>query len=250
MNQIAVTIQTNRQTTIKSCIAENKRHLIQVLTVIGSYQSEYDNDTIRYMCNCLTENGVRSGGQLEVLNLENAEIMSRYSAGYRANSGSLYSSNSLNDCITLREIKLGKSLTSISGRDLSGCISLEKISVVDNPIYVSINGILYQYADNSDWTTSTRTQFGDGKWILIKVPASIQDSTLIKFEKVNQIAPNAFENTRLRTLIMGHIPPVCDSSAFSKEDISKITIFVPAESFNSYWCHPIWGQFNIQIIKQ
>ena len=250
MNRIAVTIRTNRQTTIKSCIDENKRHLIQCLTVIGSYQSEYDNDTIRSMCNCMTEMGVRSGGQLEVLNLENAEIMGKFSGGYITNSGSLWSSNSLYDCITLREIKFGKSLTHISGRNLSGCLSLEQINIADNPIYVSINGILYQYADNSNLTSSTRTQFGNGEWVLIKVPASIQDSSLIKFEKISQIAPNAFENTRLRTLIMGLIPPVCDSNAFSKEDISKITIFVPEESFNSYWCHPLWGQFNIQIIKK
>ncbi len=109
--------------------------------------------------------------------------------------------------------------------------------------------MLYQYADNRDWTISKRTPFREGEWILIKVPAAIQDPSLIMLEKVNRIDAGAFKDTSLKSLVMPSIPPTCDLGAFSEEDISKITLFVPEKSFNSYWCHPMWGQFNIQIRK-
>lgn len=250
MDKIAISIKTSPQNTINSCIAENKRHLIQKLTVVGPYQSEYDNNTIRKMCNTINEDGTRSGGQLEVLDLVNAEIMTRHLGYSRLNVGNIWSSNSLKDCLTLREIIFGKTLTSISGRDLDGCVSLQKIEVIDNPIYKSINGVLYQYADNRNWTISTRTPFREGEWILIKVPATIQDSSLIMFDKINQIEAGAFKDTSLKSIVMPSIPPTCNCDAFSKEDILKITLFVTEESFNSYWCHPMWGQFNLQVIMK
>ncbi len=100
MDKIAIAIKTSPQNTISSCIAENKRHLIHHLTIVGPYQSEYDNNTIRKMCNSINDDGIRSGGQLEILDLVNAEIM----ANYKCNVGSFWSSNSLHDCLTLREI--------------------------------------------------------------------------------------------------------------------------------------------------
>lgn len=248
MDKISVSIKTSPQMTISKCIADNKRHLIQELKVVGLYQSRYDNDTIRNMCNCTTVNGIRSGGQLEVLDLADAEIVESHNGINKYNAGSLWSSNSLNECITLREIKFGKSLTSISGRHFADCISLKKIDVTDNPIYTSINGILYQRADNCDWTVSVRRPFNEGEWILIKVPAAINDSKLIRFDKINRISSGAFKNTSLKTLVMSSIPPTCDSDGFDNVDIQNITIFVPKDSFNSYWCHPIWGKFNIKVI--
>ena len=249
MDKIAISIKTSPQNTISSYIADNKRYLIQKLTVVGPYQSKYDNDTIRKMCNTTNEDGTCSGGQLEVLDLVNAEIMDHQDGIYKYNTGSIWSSNSLKDCLTLCEIRFGKSLTSISGRDLDGCVSLQKIEVIDNPIYKSINGVLYQYADNRNWTISTRIPFGEGEWILIKVPATIQDSSLIMLEKISRIEVGAFKDTSLKSIIMPSFPPTCDCGAFSEEDIPKITLFVPEESFNSYWCHPMWGKFNIEILS-
>lgn len=196
------------------------------------------------------EDGSRSGGQLEILDLEASEIISHYSGSYICNSGSLWSSNSLHDCVTLQEIVFGKSLSSVSGRDFSGCISLRRIDVKDNPRYKSIEGVLYQYADNCDWTTSTRTPFGDGKWILIKVPATIQDSSLIKFDKINRIDDKAFEDTSLKSIIMPEVPPMCAHEAFAGVDPTTVTLLVPKESINSYWCHPVWGQFVIKAITE
>lgn len=247
MDRIAVTINTGHCATVASCIASNKRHLVQELEIIGPYQCRYDDETIRKMCNCINEEGVRSGGQLEVLDLSNAEIMDSCNGIYKTNVGSFWSSNSLKDAITLRKIIFGRSLESFFGRDVSGCISLERIEIVDNPLYKSINGVLYQYAKK--WTTPALIHFNDGEWILIKVPAAIQDSSLIKFDKINRIESNAFEDTRLRSLTMPAVPPICDLSAFGSQDLFMIKLFVPKDSFNSYWSHPIWGQFDIQIIK-
>lgn len=249
MEKISEAIKTSPSGSISSCISEDKRHLIQELKVVGPYQSRYDNETIRSMSNSITQEGLRSGGQLEVLDLTEAEIMDYQHGIYRCNSGFLWSSNSLKGCITLREVRFGKSLTSLSGRDFDDCISLIKIDVIDNPIYFSINGVLYQRADNSDWTVSIRRPFKEGEWTLIKVPAAINDSKMIKFDKINRITSGAFKNTSLRTLEMPSLPPSCERDAFDEDDIPKITLLVPAESFNSYWCHPIWGQFNIQIKK-
>lgn len=94
------------------------------------------------------EDGSRSGGQLEILDLEASEIKSEYSGPYINNLGSLWSSNSLHDCITLQEIIFGKSLSFVLGGVFSGCISLRRIDVKNNSKYKSIDGILYQYADN------------------------------------------------------------------------------------------------------
>lgn len=247
MDKIEVTVNTTNHTSIASSIAENKRHLIQILKIVGPYKSRYDNETVRSMCNCLNESGVRTGGQLEVLDLELADIMSEYSGGYITNHGDLWSSNSLHDCITLREIRFGKSLISLSGRDFSGCSSLSKIEVTnDNPVYRTINGILYQYAENRN--RQNIMPFKQGEWLLIKVPASIQDSKTIKFDCINRIEDYAFEDTRILSLHMPPIPPSCGSYAFYKVDISKITLLVPKESFNSYWSHPVWGQFYIKSI--
>lgn len=87
-------------------------------------------------------------------------------------------------------------------------------------------------------------------WILIKVPATIQDSSLIKFEKINRIESKAFEDTSLKSIIMPVVPPMCVHDAFAGVDTTTITLLVPKESFNSYWCHSVWGNFVIKTITE
>lgn len=198
------------------------------------------------MCNAIGKDGMRTGGQLEVLDLTDAILMRNFYDGRALEPGSVGICAFVN-CITLREIKFGKYLYNVNGTDLSGCISLTKIEVSeDNETYTSIDGILYQFSYNPDWSTSERQTHPRGKWRLIKVPSNMQNPHAINFDLINLVESRAFEDTRLRELWLPAIPPACAFDAFKGVDEGKITLHVPAASFNSYWSHPAWGKFSIK----
>lgn len=243
MDKIELKISTNRHTGIRQCIAENKRHLVSKLAVLGTYASDYDNKTIQEMCNTRTADGQFTGGNLEILDLSNAEIAANFHCGYVTNSGSM-GIEAFKDCITLREVIFGESLLSTSARYYSGCLSLSSIKVsVGNRKYKSINGVLYDILDSSILPNKARK---NGEWIIVKVPAMLHESNRIDFSCANEIADYAFEDTSIRELKLPEIPPICSKEAFKGVDAAKLTLIVPMGALNNYWSHPVWGSFNIK----
>ena len=109
--------------------------------------------------------------------------------------------------------------------------------------YTSCNGILYEQGDydsNADYHS-----YNSGQWILVKYPPAKAEVNEIEFEKINKIADYAFEDFVGTDLYLENVPPICSEQAFHTVDVSKINIHVPKDSYNSYWMHPVWGQFNI-----
>lgn len=244
MDKIDITINTDRSTSVGNCISENKRKLISRLKIIGCYKSQYDNETIRTMCNTKDENGSYTGGILEDLDLTQAIIYeSDFGPQMKNNPGSL-GGHAFRGCITLKVVSFGESLTNVSGSDFSGCISLEEINVsISNKKYSSRNGILYDILDTSCLPNKIRSE---GEWVLIKVPATLKNSSKIDFKKIRSIGNNAFENTSLQEIIMPEVAPICTKEAFKDVDVSKIKLIVPKGAFNNYWSHPVWGSFQIE----
>lgn len=233
-SKISIVVKTNLNTSVRQFIAEDKRQVIQELKIIGPYRSKYDDSTIRSMCNTIGKNGQRTGGRLEILDLSDAFLMRNFYADNFLDFG-FVGSMAFSNCITLREIKFGKSLVKVDGKDFSGCLSLERILVSDDNVsYKSIDGILYQTSYSANWSTSTRNDYPEGHWRLVKVPSNMQDASAIRFDLIDSIDNYAFEDTRLTELWMPAIPPACASSAFYNVDVSKITLHVPSESFDSY----------------
>lgn len=239
MNKINISIHTDSHTSIGQCLAENKRHLISKLSVIGYYISDFDNKIIRKMCNSLDENGTYTVGCLEELDLTKAEIF-----GSRNCNQGYIGCQAFKGCQTLRTIKFGKSLSSVMGYDFSDCSSLEEINVAaDNNHYYSKNGVLYSILDSS---CMPHRRLPEGEWVLVKVPSKIKDSRKIDLNKIKSIEDSAFENTSLTELEMPNIAPICGPGAFKGVDLSTIRLIVPKGALNNYWCHPVWGNFQIE----
>lgn len=242
-HKISITINTDRNTTIRDCIAANKIHLIQELSVVGEFKSYEDNPTIRIMCNSLDKDGNRTGGQLEFLDLSDAKIFHCYINNIPYDYGDLRWNYGFKDCVTLKTIRFGSSDLKLKGDYFSGCTSLENIEVSGHhSIYTTKDGVLYKKRPHDP----KQEYFVSGKLKIIKVPAKVNDSKIIDFESISHVEAFAFENTEIREFWLPKVPPICNKDAFHGVDVSKITIHVPAEAYSSYWSHPVWGEFNIE----
>jgi hypothetical protein len=237
--KISVFVNIEKNDCLSANIASNKRHLIQELSIIGSYCCEKDDETIRSMCNVVLDSGHRSGGQLETLDLSKAHIQGNKNA-----NGYSMRRDSFNGCVTLKRILLSK-LYNIDPRIFRGCTSLEYIKCNCETLS-HINGVLYRRGKVVA-IPDKYLAFDYGKWSLVKYPAAKQDVEDIRFDRISRIEDFAFEDFRGTDLyINSSVPPSCTEDAFYNVDVSKITIHVPDGAFNSYWSHPVWGMFQIE----
>jgi hypothetical protein len=234
-NVISIEVNVKESGSLASCISANKKHLIQELKINGYYCAEVDDVFIKSMCNTINKDGKRSGGQLEALDFTGASVKTFKHPGLDTIG---FSYNSFNGCITLKRIKLGR-LTTIDARMFSGCISLESI-IADYDPFTTKKGILYQ---RGCYKNGNYSNYGIGNWKLIKYPSAHQDPSDIDFSLINEIADYAFEDFRGTELYLSKVPPACTKYAFNNVDVTKIVIHVPKESRNSYWSHPVWGDF-------
>lgn len=241
-NKISITVNVTDNHRLSDCIAKNKKHLIQELVVLGNYFANSDDDFLKSMCNSIDKNGMRTGGQLEILDLSKAHLF-KGKTNVDVSRQLLW--NSFEGCITLRIIKLGE-LDTIDAHMFSGCISLESIWYTPNYIstkdgyhhsFISDDGILYECKYSNGIIT--------GKRKLIKYPSAYVDPRKIRFQFVDEIVDYAFEDFKGSDLYMSTVPPSCNKLAFQNVDVTKITLHVPNKSFNSYWSHPFWGNFQI-----
>ena len=75
MNKLlSIRVNVNEHETLSSNISEEKKHLIEELSVMGYYNCDYNDDFIKSICNSINEDGIRTGGHLKVLNLSGARI--------------------------------------------------------------------------------------------------------------------------------------------------------------------------------
>ena len=237
MDKIRVTLNVKQGQAISRYILENRKHLIDELVVKDSYCAELNDEFIKSMCNAVDKNGNRSGGRLSLLDISSATAYY-----YKdANSFSLRS-DSFAGCLTLQKIFLGK-LIDINPHCFSGCVSLEYIGYSDFNTYHSSYGILYKVGKYRVYPNDY-VDF-ENKWILVKYPAAKKEVKEILSSQVYEIMDYAFEDFPGTDLYFGSIPPICTQNAFYKLDTSKIKLHIPKDSFNSYWCHPVWSTFNI-----
>jgi hypothetical protein len=243
---ISVTVNVTDSNSLNHVIAENKRQLINQLAIVGKFYVKSDAPILQSMCNVLTESGCRSGGQLEELDLSKAEI------GYGKQENSYHlSTPAFKDCITLKRIILS-CLHSCTADVFRGCTSLESIELsctVSNTCYWGKNGILYQVGEWS-YIDFKVHYFKDEEQILTKYPSAKREIEEIDFARCNRIADYAFEDFQGHDLFMDNVPPACSQAAFYNVDISQITLHVPHGTHDSYWSHPVWGQFKIEEMKE
>jgi hypothetical protein len=242
-NRICVTVNVPVGSQLKDYIANSKKHLIQELSIKGYYYAFTDDTFIKSICNTIDYNGKRTGGQLEVLDLSKAHLVLCIN---NENGIRELTSSSFEGCITLKIIKLGE-LDTINAHMFSGCVSLESIWYESNVIsrfngykhsLLSDGGILYERRYTNDGAIVKMRK-------LIKYPSAHKETKEIKFHLVDEIADYAFENFRGTDLYLSTVPPSCNKNAFYEIDTTKITIHIPKGTFNSYWSHPVWGDFQI-----
>lgn len=227
-SKISVKVNVVCPNHLSDYIAENKKHLINELTIVGHFDDS-DACFIRSMCNSLDSSGNRTGGQLEFLSLYSVEKDCQTYNSYF----------SFKNCITLKRIVFGDAKV-ISADCFSGCISLESIDI-SGLCFESISGILYQVN-----TTGVIKPFINNMKVLLKYPSAKKEVCDIKFEKVFQIADYAFEDFKGTDLYVNNAtPPACSKDAFYNVDRTKVKIHVPKDAFNSYWSHSVWGEFQI-----
>ena len=238
MDKISVTIKVDKPNYLRNCIAPNKKHLIQELIIDGTIHKDIDFEFIRSMCNSLDEDGKRTGGQLEVLDLAKAKFWYSYGP-YTA----LYD-DMLKGCITLKRVNIGE-IESIYPHCFSGCTSLEQI-VCDYNEYACYSDALFKvrqplYKENK----RVYDYFPNEEKILVKVPASIKSTKAFRHFNIEKICDYAFEDFRGSDIYMPAVPPLCSKKAFDDDAYTKVIIHVPKGSFNSYWSHAVWGDFQI-----
>lgn len=237
---ISISVNVKESASLASCISANKKHLIQELHINGYYCAEIDDLFIKSMCNTIDKDGKRSGGQLEILDFSGADVRCYKHPGLKDKK--YFSYSSFNGCITLKQIKLGR-LQEVNSHMFSGCISLESIISNYDP-FAHKNGILYQkgcYTQDNKYLG-----YEYGKWKLVKYPSAHQNPKDIDFNLINEIADYAFEDFKGTDLYLPDIPPACSKYAFHNVDVTKISIHVPKDSRNSYWSHPVWGEFYME----
>lgn len=232
-----------------SCIALEKRPLIDELTIVKSFVSKRDMPQLRRMCNSI-ENEQRTGGRLSKIDLSCCRLRSDLSS-YYAESASL-DSTAFKECVTLKHIVLPSyvSLSYCDGGFFSGCKNLEKIEIkeynvnkpssttqTDDESLYSNDGVLFCRKD--------ATRYDAERTWLVKYPAAKGVEYRIP-DRVTNIANFAFEDCCLMTIVMPHVAPNCEERAFHGVDISNITLVVPKGTHDNYWIHPFWGNFNIQ----
>ena len=241
-NRIFITVNVNESGHLYQTIAKNKLHLIHELTIHGYFNCYADKSVIGSMCNTLDESGKRTGGQLDTIDLSKAKIASSwgepdYRLGY----------DTFKNCITLKKIILSK-LYDINAKGFSGCVSLTSIEYMGCYHFVSKKGVLYQIGRWETFQNQPKyKQFVNGTQILVKYPAAKQDVEDIDFTCINKIEDYAFEDFKGTDLYLPGIPPSCTELAFFNVDTSKITLHVNKDFFNSYWSHPVWGNFQIVV---
>ncbi len=222
--------------TIKD-IDPKKRHMVNELTIVGIFESQYDLPILRSMCNTIVD-GQRTGGNLLYVDLSYSKIYQRDGI----NSGCWNGDNiGLNDCLSLKMIVFPCKVFSFQGKCFSGCRNLESI-IIDgenyedklNPRVISIDGVLFIKALN-------------GNCCLIKYPANKgNEYTLPQDHKITRIDDYAFEDSHLTRLFMPPVPPSCTEKAFEGVDKVTMTLVVPKGCHDSYWMHPVYGKFRME----
>lgn len=224
-SKISITVNVVPPKHLSDCIDENKKHLINELKVLGTFDC-LDNHYIRSMCNTLDENGNRTGGILETINIAEAKIDS-----------SQPTCLDFQGCITLRKIII-RNTNYIDPKWFSGCIALEEIETWGWGDFKYKNGVIFREREEGVVIR--------GGWRLVKYPPAKKEVSVDEFEWVSIIEDYAFENFRGTDLYVNNkVPPVCTKDAFYNVDRSKVKIHVPKNAFNSYWSHSVWGEFQI-----
>lgn len=202
-------------------ISPLKLKYIDELTICQNFGTSHIG-ILRSMCNCLVE-GKRTGGRLSKIIFE-ADV-------------DIKNTDYFTDCITLKQIVFYRPIQ-LGAEYFSNCINLENIVTGKfksfGCTWLTEEGVVYCENDKD----KTRR--------LVKYPANCGNEFVVK-RNVTNINGYAFENSHLGTLIMEPTtPPSCNADAFDGVETRAITLKIPKGSFNSFFTHKVWGEFNIE----
>ena len=122
-NPISIDVNLEQYGRLSDSIIDDKKHLVQSLTIRGYYSCRLNDNYIKSMCNTVDKNGNRTGGRLSFLDFSKAQISERDGRRNRR-CYDAFKTDSFKDCITLINIVLGE-LGDFYPSCLSGCISLK-----------------------------------------------------------------------------------------------------------------------------
>lgn len=220
-------------------IAPEKRFMIDELTIVGKFQVKTDIPILRSMCNTIVD-GKRTGGKLSVVNLSQCDIA--YSFGsYTINP---YSFGCMSNCIALKRLTLPSQIRLCLGSYFPDCKSLESISIVGylSPTEWQLNGKFY---DKDGVLFHTK----GNEHVLVKFPAN-KSSEYVMPNDTTGLENSAFEDCHLTRLTMPQVPPTCDKDAFKGVNILDLTLVIPKGSHDSYWMHPVFGNFKLEEMDE
>ena len=218
-------------------IAPEKRFLVDELTIVGVFQSQFDLPILRSMCNAIVD-GKRTGGNLFYVDLSECKICKRNGVNPDCWNGDW---EGLKNCLSLKKIVFPcKAYFSTTyGEYFSGCKSLECIEIKGFDIDNNNNDTAY----DEDGVLFVRTP--QGKKCLLKYPANKGNEYKIPWD-ITRISDYAFEDSHLTRLFMPSVPPTCDEKAFEGVNKVAMTLVVPQGCHDAYWVHPVFGNFKIE----
>ena len=156
-------------------------------------------------------------------------------------------------CIELTSISIPNSVTSIGDYAFSGCIGLSSISIphsvtsIGEGTFEGCNHIKTLSINSSTNPEISCEELYVGDDVAV-VQSNYNSSKLRKVvlgKKVAQIRAEAFSNANLQEFtITGEEPPYCYPNIFGTKDLSKATLYVPADKVTYYQTTEPWSKFG------
>lgn len=138
--------------------------------------------------------------------------------------------NAFDGCTQIEKVELPKSIEDFAAGTLSGCTSLQEISIIDG---------------GGRFCTADGVLFSIGKDVLMAYPAA-KGYTYEIPTTVTTILDGAFAHAQLTTLTVGWYNPgavAVDVAAFEGVDFENCELSVPLGMSADYRQHKVWGLF-------
>jgi hypothetical protein len=193
------------------------------------------------------------------------------------NSVTIIGENAFLGCTALTEAVIPHSVTEIYGRVFEGCIGLTAIEVdAANTNFTSVDGVLFNHNQTElieypagkqgayivprTVTSIHRGAFASCEGLTeIIIPTSVTAIASYTFwncinltdiyipSSVTSLGENTFQGCAKLTRFYNNAPnpQQVNDVVFSRTDINKVTLYVPAASVPAYKEHSVWGKFNV-----
>ena len=134
------------------------------------------------------------------------------------------------DCSGLTSVSIPSSVTSIERNTFSGCNHIKTLSINS-----SVN----------PYTSCEELYIGDEVTIVQNYFNSQKLRKVVLGKKVSQIRAQAFSDANISEFtITGEEPPYCYPNIFGTKDLSKATLYVPADKVTYYQTTEPWTKFG------